>query len=353
MEILLDLGFEWIEWLQATFPNLESFMAVVSEFGTFEAYLALVLWLYWNIDKRRGRRLAYLLGITIVGVNTFKHLLRGPRPYWLVDQPVVGETSGYGVPSGHVSSAMVTFTYLAAAFRRRWLTLFAVLWILLMALSRMYLLQHYPHDVIAGILLGATVIAGFLLWNRFIHPQFKERILGQKFWLAIIVPAAVFAIYAIVVVNLPRPAYLEELGEFAAAAEMFAWEDTVFAAAAVMGLGVGFILEGRDVRFLVEGSWWVKVIRFVIGLTLDLVVLYGLRFVFAQIVDESGNFIFFLILRFIRYFLASMAAVYFIPMLFTTVGLMRAEPEPRLTASLNRIVPSKADRDSSLGTGGF
>lgn len=353
MEILWDRGFVFIEWLQGTFPGLEPLMVLISELGTFEAYLALVLWFYWCMDKVRGRRLAYLLAITNVGVNTFKHLLRSPRPYWLIDGPVIGETSGFGVPSGHVSTATVTFTYLAATFRRRWLTILCVIWIFLMGISRMYLNQHFPHDVIAGLMLGGTVIIGFMIWNRHIQPGFKERILGQKFWLAALIPVVVFLVYALIVVNLPQPQYLTDLGDFASAAESFAWEDTVFATAAIMGLGIGFVLEGRDVRFLVDGKWWVKIIRFVLGLTIDLVILYGLRSLFLQIATMESNFILFLVLRFVRYFFTSIAAVYFIPMLFTQVGLMDAEPRPVLKATINRVVPQKGDRDSSIGSGGF
>lgn len=353
MEILWDRGFVIIEWLQSTFPGLEPLMVIISDLGTFEAYLALVLWLYWCMDKARGRRLAYLLAITNLGVNTFKHLFRAPRPFWLLEGPVVGETSGFGLPSGHVSTATVTFTYLAAAFRRRWLTAFAIIWIILMAISRMYLRQHFLIDVIGGVIMGSVVMGGFVAWNRYIQPQFKDRILGQRFWLAALVPVAVFVVYALIVVNIPPPAYLADLSDVAFAAERFAWEDTVFATAAIMGLGLGFILEGRDVRFLVDGKWWVKIIRFVIGLTIDLFLLYGLRSLFLQIATEESNFILYLALRFIRYFFTSMAAVYFIPMFFTRVGLMDAEPEPQLTATINRVVPQKGERDSSVGSGGF
>ncbi|MDJ0755325.1 MAG: phosphatase PAP2 family protein [Ardenticatenaceae bacterium] len=353
MEILWDRGIEIITWLQTNFPGLEGVMSVISELGIFEVYMGIVLWLYWCFDKVRGRRMAYLLAITNVGVNSLKHIFRGPRPYWFLVGDGFEGTSGYGVPSGHVTSATVAYTYLGAVYRNRFFRIFCVTWILLMGISRMYIDEHFPHDVLAGYLLAATIIGAYVFWNRSLYEDFKRRILGQRFWAALVIPAIVYVIYWVVLYFLPVPEYLAEFGLFAESAELASWDDVVAATASLMGLGVGFVLEGRDVRFLVKGSLFKKIIRFVVGLTITVAFLYGLQALIAGFVTIESNLNLYLVFSFIHNFVIAIVPVYFVPMFFTRIGLMEAEPEPQITASLNRVVPPKSDPDSSIGSGGF
>ena len=61
--------------------------------------------------------------------------------------------AGFSFPSGHVTAASAGMCALCFARGRRWL-LPAVVTIAAMALSRCYLLAHYPSDVIAAALIG-------------------------------------------------------------------------------------------------------------------------------------------------------------------------------------------------------
>jgi hypothetical protein len=65
----------------------------------------------------------------------------------------------YGLPSGHVSGAASFFLALAFFFRSRGVFVFAVCWIILMALSRMYLGRHFIADVLGGVAVGTFAVA--------------------------------------------------------------------------------------------------------------------------------------------------------------------------------------------------
>ena len=76
------------------------------------------------------------------------------RQYWqTVGAPA---EDGFSFPSGHVTAATAGLTGLCLIDRRRrprWIVL-TVIWVLLMAASRNYLMAHYPSDVLFAVLVG-------------------------------------------------------------------------------------------------------------------------------------------------------------------------------------------------------
>ena len=80
---------------------------------------------------------------------------------------VAGEldSGGFSFPSGHATGATVVYGSLGVLLtvgRRRWRYLLAGGAIGLISLSRLVLQVHYPRDVLAGMALGAILIAGYL-----------------------------------------------------------------------------------------------------------------------------------------------------------------------------------------------
>jgi membrane-associated phospholipid phosphatase len=112
---------------------------------------------------------AMVLSETAIG--TLKALYDRPRPLASLVQ-----TSGGSFPSGHAVAAAVTVVAAVIALfpegrgRYAWGTA-AVVFSLVMALSRAYLLAHWLSDAIAGVLLGTSFALGTALvvhaiWER-------------------------------------------------------------------------------------------------------------------------------------------------------------------------------------------
>ena len=131
-----------------------------------------VLWLAnlaTLVVLRRWRHLFVWIGVVLVVVNigaTMASNLQRPRPY---DIEILGPWAGFSMPSlpmTVLATFLVSYLYsLVPAGRKRtigkWLT--AIL-LLITGLSRLYLAQDHPTDVLAGVILGVTVpLAAFRL----------------------------------------------------------------------------------------------------------------------------------------------------------------------------------------------
>ncbi|MDO8601598.1 MAG: phosphatase PAP2 family protein [bacterium] len=99
----------------------------------------------------------------------FKYLLTRNRPdtaHALIEQ------GGYSFPSGHALGAFIFYGvcayFLCTLLKKRWqkniCTLTAIVVIGLIGLSRMYLGVHWLSDVIAGWLMGATLLIVFIVF---------------------------------------------------------------------------------------------------------------------------------------------------------------------------------------------
>lgn len=116
--------------------------------------LGVFLWRRWWAD-------AVMLLLSCVGVvvlnQGMKLLFARARPaLW---PPLIQETT-YGFPSGHAMGSLVLYGYLSVVLayhfptQARWIHASAVLLVVLIGLSRLYLGVHYPTDIAAGYAVG-------------------------------------------------------------------------------------------------------------------------------------------------------------------------------------------------------
>lgn len=146
-------------------PFLTMFMNGISDLGSpaFNTVLAMIIVVV--LCLLRHFRLGIFIFMTFFGGSAlalvFKVLVQRPRPSGnlVID-------SGYSFPSGHVfTTSMIAFELALIIYKKSQSLLvhdvtyvLAGLWVITVAISRVFLRDHYPSDVLGSMLLACAVI---------------------------------------------------------------------------------------------------------------------------------------------------------------------------------------------------
>jgi undecaprenyl-diphosphatase len=135
-------------------PVMDIVMKAVTLTGGSGAILLAAFVAFWFARQHKTLDAAAIaIGLSGGGAlnSILKVLLSRPRPGLF---PPLVHASGFSFPSGHVAASVAVYGFLAVQLWRhghRGLAILSVAWVLMVAVSRIYLGVHYPSDALGAI----------------------------------------------------------------------------------------------------------------------------------------------------------------------------------------------------------
>jgi len=174
---------------------IEPLMSAFSFLGNEMFFLLVMTGLYWSIDSSLGLRVGFAL-LSSTSLNSFlKLIFKGARPYWFNDQVIAfNHEPSFGFPSGHAQSSVTVWGRIAYAVKKYWFWIIAVLIILGIGFSRIYLGVHFTSDVLGGWLIGIIFLIVFILLEKPFIKWWQKRKFSSQVIIAFGISFALIAI---------------------------------------------------------------------------------------------------------------------------------------------------------------
>lgn len=304
----------FLQNLRESCPSIiNSIFIGISEFIANAGFI-IPLFIYWCVDKVYGAEI-YIAYISANFVNqTIKNTCCIYRP-WIkdarlyVEPKAASSATGYSFPSGHTTGATAIYGgtgKMCWSKKRKALSVILFLLILITAFSRNWLGAHTLADVLVAIAHTSLIIFITSLLRKWLAKK-PERDTAITF-------AMIAVSFAITIFLCLKKYPLDYNPDGSILVDPFEMITDCYTALGVsIGGFLGWWIERHYINFSVEGAWWKRILRFVIGAAV------------AVLIVAFGNKIFGFLgahwCHFIKYFLLLLFGTAGYPALFKKIKL--------------------------------
>jgi hypothetical protein len=309
-------------------------MKFFSFLGSEDFFLLVLPLVYWCVDSSLGARVGIVLITSSYLNGIFKLLFAGPRPYWVSERVLaLAEDASFGVPSGHAQNAVGIWGTVASRIRTRWAWGVAIALMFFIGFSRWYLGVHFPHDVIAGWLIGILLLWLFTKYWNPVAAWLNRKRMGSQILIGFTVSLLFIAVGSLSVgrlgdydfpdaweANALRPVDVTELASPAdGVPDPASMEGSITSAGVLFGLAAGAAWINARGGYQADGPIEKRALRFVVGVIGVLVLWMGL----GELFPDNSDLVSY-VLRYVRYMLVGMWLFAGAPWLFFRFKLAKS-----------------------------
>ena len=285
-------------------PSITAFFMVVSD-AMIYVIPAAVLITYWCIDKEYGKKLCteilygyWINGIAKLSACIYRPWIRDPRLH--VFPEAEATATGYSFPSAHTTVTAIGFFNLAERTAKKALKAVCIIIVILVMISRMWLGCHSLADVTVGLIIGILMMLAVRLFDKNLGGNPKK-----EFYL--FAGSLVLAILSVIFIETKQyPMDYDAAGKLIVDPDAMK-PDTYSGIAMIMAWPLGLIIEKKHVGFTTEGSLKTRIIRFIVGALLFVVLFKGIKLILGGCDPRLINFV--------RFFVSVMFAACLYPWL--------------------------------------
>ncbi|WBO93173.1 phosphatase PAP2 family protein (plasmid) [Bacillus tropicus] len=263
-------------------PVLTFLFKWISKLASETLYLIIISMIYWCISKRKAFHMINVICLTgYISIIT-KGFLKIPRPFTYDGIHSLYEESakGYSFPSTHVQLATTFWSSLMVLFKKKIVYLIGIVFIVLVAISRLYLRVHWFSDVVGSIILGVVII--------YLYVKFIVKISDRKL---------LFLQWGIVMFSLIAYYFTDQVDNFKLLG-------------ITTGTTMGMILENKFVNINEKNVFIVQVCKIIIGI----IIIMAMQVILKKSIPD---------LIFVRYALVGFSITFICPYVFRIFRIHR------------------------------
>ena len=251
-------------------PVLDNIAELVTMLGEQYFFILIISFIYWNVSKKEGFKLSAAFIFSALLNSVLKISFHSERPFEKLERiggKRIETATGYSFPSGHTQGATVFFITLSQIVRRGWFTIIAVILMLAVGVSRVYLGVHWPVDVVGGIIFG--IITSYAICT-IVDSCYDDRARLKK----------IFYRMEFIIISLTVILFFVDLFVLKGSMKI---EDFFKISGISVGAVYGFFIEEKHFDFSpIDAGWFKKILRFIIGLAVAIGLMTGLKIILPE-----------------------------------------------------------------------